>query len=71
MNNKTWEEYKKTLTVEQYKALALETFNNKKKRLEAEIEQKEKELKKLKKDLHKCTEYILLFGDIETFITGA
>ncbi len=70
-NNKTWEEYKRTLTAEQHKALALEFFNKKKSQLEAEIEQKETELKRLKKELHSCRETILLFEDINTYITRA
>lgn len=71
MNNKTWEEYKKTLTAEQYTALVLEALNDEKNRLNAEIKQKEKELKRLKRDLYRNNEAILLLSDTDAFMAGA
>lgn len=59
-----YEEYKQTLTTEQYKELLSNALNEKKQRLEAEIKQKQKELKKL----NECS---LLLRDSEAFMTGA
>lgn len=67
-----WEEYKKTLTKEQYKALLWEGLNDKKKRLETEMKCKVKEYKKLKREMRECNEAILMLGgDVEAFLEGA
>lgn len=78
MNNKSnanyakYEEYKKTLTPEQYKALLLNHCLKRKERIQAEMERKVKEYKKLKRELRECNESILLFsGGIEAFMEGA
>lgn len=72
MNNKSWEEYKKTLTPEQYKALLLNHCLERKEQIQAEMERKSKEYKKLKRELRECNESILLFsGGIEAFMEGA
>lgn len=71
-NNAKWEEYKKTLTKEQYKALLLNNCLERKERIEAEMERKVKEYKKLKRELRECNEAILLLsGDDEAFLEGA
>lgn len=72
MNNKTLEEYKKTLTKEQYGQLLLNGCLKRKERIEAEMERKSKEYKKLKRELREYNDTILLLsGDTEAFLEGA
>lgn len=67
----TADELKQQLGKKKYKELGIQLFDEKIIRLEAEIKQKETELKRLNKELHNCRECILLFEDINAYITGA
>lgn len=64
-NAKSFEEHRKTLTIEQYAELALEFYGNKVERLTADVAQNEKQLKKMKQELKQSEAAIEVFEKLK------